>query len=649
MAGFLDPVRPVEQGPGWNWNPGQTFVTAMNDAQRQKAALEKNALDMELEQILMPYKAQKAALDLDKLQAETEYLTGHTELQRAETAQKREMLNGLNATRKALLDLQNKQIIPGSSVGESLLDSADEPTDTPEKPVSANPDPYLPKVSPSSASDLSQTKVAPTDSQLDAQVEAMPNSDRAIAYSETPRSELTSDPNNFVSQEPSGNPISSDESENKRIASLFESLPAPGASTANNSSQITPTDISGMEKNSAAIDAAKKPKTVLDQVAKSLPEPKNTSQSGLNAFVTGYRSVKSEFGKLAATQANNPAALREIKAQWQLKDLELRNQAQELYGIPAVEGKGVFQRLVSSSDPTLSEIQKLKDKTGSWESAIRSAFAPPKAEKTEKPNEELNSLIYARKELASSLGDDASPEAKSNLAILDEKIKNLQRGITPEQAAQENIKNSRSYQLGEVSKWIGGTEPEKKSALLNLNSLIEKGDIPTISLKQGKDGKILYSKADQALLSKVEDGMPFAAVDSTGTRQILRKDSSSNFGFSRWGKLGDKSATTTTSPGTAPSVSEGNPFKESLSKIQETAAANAVSKEDEELADIEGRLKMITQMAGAPTLDNPAAWGSQLVRAVSPKSETKNLSDTWEKLNARKQQLLALKASRKKF
>lgn len=644
MAGFLDVVRPVEQGPGWNWNPGQTFVTALNEAQKQKALLEKNQLDMELEQILMPYKSQKAALELDKLQAETEYLAGHTELQRAQTQQKREMLNGLNATRKSLLELQKRQIAPSAGSGESLLDEPDVPAGESGAAPSAQADPYLPKVGPlGNESELSSSQ--PTDSQLDQQVAAMPNSDNPVAVAPSPRDQ-SSDPNGFTSPDAPANPLVDSESEDKRVADIFASLPAPGAATADNASGVTPTDMAGMQKNSAAIDAAKKPEPALDRIAKGLPEPEKQPADSLTSFVKGYRSMRSEYGKLAASAANNPDALKEVKAQWKLKDLELRDQAQGLYGIPAVEGRGVFQSLVSASDPTLSEIQKLKDKTGSWEGAIKSAFKAPKSDKPEKPNEELNSLVYARKELASSLGDTPSPEAKANLDRLDEQIQNLQRGLTPEQAQQQDAIASRSYQLNQVSKWIAGSEPEKKEALLNLNSLIEKGEIPTISLTQGKDGKILYSKADQAALSKLSDGMPFAAVDSTGTRQILRKDSSSGFGFTRWGKLGSQPTTTDKTSPASSSVDPENPFKESLTKIQQDGVGMAQEKEDRELADIEARMKLVASAKDTPSLDNPAMWGTQLVRAVAPASETKNLSDTWEKLNARRKQLLAAKAAR---
>ena len=72
MASFISPVRPIETGPPWNWNPAETFQTAFIAAQENKRAQEKAAMEMELEQILLPVKQKQAALALDKMQFEVE-------------------------------------------------------------------------------------------------------------------------------------------------------------------------------------------------------------------------------------------------------------------------------------------------------------------------------------------------------------------------------------------------------------------------------------------------------------------------------------------------------------------------------------------------------------------------------------------------
>lgn len=72
---FIDPnlVRmALPEGPGWEWNPGQTFVTAFNNAQENRRRNEEAAREAELAAILFPLKQQQAALELEKLQQEVE-------------------------------------------------------------------------------------------------------------------------------------------------------------------------------------------------------------------------------------------------------------------------------------------------------------------------------------------------------------------------------------------------------------------------------------------------------------------------------------------------------------------------------------------------------------------------------------------------
>ena len=75
---YIDPslVRmTLPEGPGWEWNPGATFVTAFNNAQENQRLQQKRAEEAELAAILLPYQQQKAALELDKLQQEVERST----------------------------------------------------------------------------------------------------------------------------------------------------------------------------------------------------------------------------------------------------------------------------------------------------------------------------------------------------------------------------------------------------------------------------------------------------------------------------------------------------------------------------------------------------------------------------------------------
>lgn len=87
-------VKPVD--PPWGWNPGATFMEAFNEAQRNRREQEKQALDMELAQILMPYKQAKAALELDKLQQDVERSTLLTnQMRQAGKATHQNFMNGI--------------------------------------------------------------------------------------------------------------------------------------------------------------------------------------------------------------------------------------------------------------------------------------------------------------------------------------------------------------------------------------------------------------------------------------------------------------------------------------------------------------------------------------------------------------------------
>ena len=98
----------LPEGPGWEWNPGATFVTAFNNAQENQRLQQKRAEEAELAAILLPYQQQKAALELDKLQQEVERSTLLTQKIREA---------GRTAHRGIMQGIQNPNQ-PSSSIGQ---------------------------------------------------------------------------------------------------------------------------------------------------------------------------------------------------------------------------------------------------------------------------------------------------------------------------------------------------------------------------------------------------------------------------------------------------------------------------------------------------------------------------------------------------
>ena len=87
MASFIQPVRPIDTAPPWDWNPGQTFVTAFNQSRLTQAEAEKLRLENELESILLPVKQKQAALALDKMQLDVELQSTRLDREREFTKQ----------------------------------------------------------------------------------------------------------------------------------------------------------------------------------------------------------------------------------------------------------------------------------------------------------------------------------------------------------------------------------------------------------------------------------------------------------------------------------------------------------------------------------------------------------------------------------
>jgi hypothetical protein len=92
---FIDPSlveMALPKGPGWEWNPGATFVTAFNNAQENKRANEKMAMEQQLSEILFPAKKAQAEFTIKQLAYESERMENSYKLLNEDTDERRRLL-----------------------------------------------------------------------------------------------------------------------------------------------------------------------------------------------------------------------------------------------------------------------------------------------------------------------------------------------------------------------------------------------------------------------------------------------------------------------------------------------------------------------------------------------------------------------------
>lgn len=97
MSSFIQPVRPIDTAPPWDWNPGATYVTAFNETRLAQQKAEEMAMANQLESILLPYKQKQAALALDKLQFDIELQSERLDQEREAFSEMRKQ--GFGATK----------------------------------------------------------------------------------------------------------------------------------------------------------------------------------------------------------------------------------------------------------------------------------------------------------------------------------------------------------------------------------------------------------------------------------------------------------------------------------------------------------------------------------------------------------------------
>ena len=667
MAGFLDPVRPIEQGPGWNWNPGQTFVTAMKESQAQKAALEKNALDMEMNQILMPYKVQKAALELDKLEADSNYLAAHTALYREQSAvANQNRLSELDAQRNRLNFQKNSKILNGGSVGGSLI-----PEDVGVMPTEAMPatspsarvtDPNIPTATPVE----SVLGANPSDAELDAQVAAMPNSNAVQPTAQ----DLSSDPNGLMppaneNAVASANPLNNLTDSVDAPRDIFASLPDADTGLASTDG-MTPTAASSMAANSQAIDKAragefmsgrptqvqtpssmvdperdaylKESDSTLAKIARGLPDApsaapaKADANSGLNNLFQNYRDEQRKLMQLEAT-APTAKIKNDYRGDRLALDAAARAQAEQNFGVPGVKG-GAFDAMVQMDSAKLNAVASQKTADNSWNDIVLASRKVPKAgagATDEKLEERIGKLTEASSKVADN--DNLKRQIEENTALLAKRQNMELRGLTPQQAQQEEFQSNQGYmqnliglhKQGSVDAYGQPLTSKSVTPKQEIYSLANKGMIPTFQVVPNQDGTMKFAGVGAQALTKMPQGTLFAARDPKGTMSILSRDTNSASGFTPIDMGGPVVAKKSSAP---EPLGSDNPF---YGKTAPAAIENPAQKqfEDDELSGIDARLAELGKINQMNPQEyqlyfgnkNPASFGVEWNQLLKRKNE----------------------------
>jgi hypothetical protein len=102
MPSFIQPFQPdTSSAPPWGWNPGKMFAESFNEARRTKIMEEQAAVENQLNQIMMPYKQQAAAFEIEKLKQDIDLAATRTQL--------------LRDTRAKVVEQQKKDLLDSAS------------------------------------------------------------------------------------------------------------------------------------------------------------------------------------------------------------------------------------------------------------------------------------------------------------------------------------------------------------------------------------------------------------------------------------------------------------------------------------------------------------------------------------------------------
>jgi hypothetical protein len=208
-----------------------------------------------------------------------------------------------------------------------------------------------------------------------------------------------------------------------------------------------------------------------------------------------------------------------------------------MYGIPGAKG-GAFDAMVQMDSAKLNAVASQKTADNSWNDIVLASRKVPKAGATD---EKLEEKISKLAEASSKLTDN--PEAKKrvddNIALLAGQ-ENLQiRGLTPQQAQQEEFRNNQGYmqnlialnKQGGVDAYGQPLTSKSVTPKQEIYSLANKGMIPTFQVQSNKDGTMKFAGVGAQAITKMPQGTLFAVRDPKGTMSILSRDTNSASGF----------------------------------------------------------------------------------------------------------------------
>jgi hypothetical protein len=270
--------------------------------------------------------------------------------------------------------------------------------------------------------------------------------------------------------------------------------------------------------------------------ANSQPTAKADASSGLNNLFQNYRKQQQGLLQIEA-QATDADSVRRVRAQRLGRDAAFRAQAEQMYGIPGAKG-GAFDMMVQMDSAKLNALASQKTADNSWNDILVASRKAPKAGATD---EKLEEKIGKLTEASSNVADNAElkRQLEENTSLLAKRQNMELRGLTPQQAQQEEFLNNQGYiqklialeKQGGVDAYGQPMTSKSVSPMQEIYARANERMIPTFQVVPNKDGTMKFGGVGAQALTKMPQGTIFAVRDPKGTMSILSRDTNSASGF----------------------------------------------------------------------------------------------------------------------